>query len=277
MRARGSAGRHERRETGREDEDLVAIDYCNLKLLMVQKMTMTTTTMKQRKTNCSSGCGRCEDRNVCCNLSSRKGSELLCYVVVGVHSILQSYGGPSIVALKTATLLSSAFVKSVLRESPIGEHATNDVAESAMREVKRQTRTLIFALDAHVGNIVESHSILEWIPTMAADAISFFRIEKDGLTAEMRRSGRAWKKLVAEFVESVHYRPAVARAVASRMQNKLYVGRYRGHHARTGSIPIMTTDGVVKAARISKGERRESMECRKLECSSRSSLGCNRN
>ena len=45
---------------------------------------------------------------------------------------------------------------------------------------------------------------------------SFFRIGRDGLTAEMQRSGRAWKKLVA-------------------------------HHARTGSIPIMTTEGAVKA------------------------------
>ena len=34
---------------------------------------------------------------------------------------------------------------------------------------------------------------------MASDAIHFFRIGKDGLTAEMRRSGRAWKNLVAEF------------------------------------------------------------------------------
>ena len=86
-----------------------------------------------------------------------------------------------------------------------------------MREVKRQTRTLKFALEAHVGKIVEPHSILKWIPTMA-DTISFFRVGRDGLTAEMRRSGRAWKKLVAEFGESVNCRPAVARTVASGMQ-----------------------------------------------------------
>ena len=64
---------------------------------------------------------------------------------------------------------------------------------------------------------------------------------KDGLTAEMRRFGRAWKKLVAEFWEFVYCRPAVAR-VASGMQPKLYVGRYLGHHARNGSILFMTTD-----------------------------------
>ena len=77
------------------------------------------------------------------------------------------------------------------------------VAESAMRVVKRHTGTLKFALKAHVGKIVESHSILGWIPVMASDAISFFRIGRDGLMGEMRRSGRAWKKLVAEFGDSV--------------------------------------------------------------------------
>ena len=55
-------------------------------------------------------------------------------------AMLQSDGEPSVVALKTATLLASPFVEFSLRESPVGEHVTNDVAESAMREVKRQTR-----------------------------------------------------------------------------------------------------------------------------------------
>ena len=106
---------------------------------------------------------------------------------------MQSDGEPSIVALKTATLLAFPYAECVLRESPIGEHATNGVAESAMREVKWQTRTLNFALEAHVGQISESHSILKWIPTTAADAISIFRIGTGGLTAEMRRFLRAWK------------------------------------------------------------------------------------
>ena len=83
---------------------------------------------------------------------------------------------------------------------------------------------------------------------MASDAISFFRIGRDGLTAELRRSGRASKKLVAECGESVYCHPAVARAVASETQPKLHVGRSLGHHARTGSILIMTTGGVVRAA-----------------------------
>ena len=49
---------------------------------------------------------------------------------------------PSVVALKTATLLAAPFVELVLHESLVGEHAIKGVAESAMREVNRQTRTL---------------------------------------------------------------------------------------------------------------------------------------
>ena len=68
------------------------------------------------------------------------------------RATLQSVGEPSIVALQTATSLAAPCVDLVLRERPVGEHATNGVAESAMREVKRQTRTENFALEAHVGN-----------------------------------------------------------------------------------------------------------------------------
>ena len=64
----------------------------------------------------------------------------------------------------------------------------------------------------------------------SSDAISFCRIGRDGKTAEMRRSGRAWKKLVADFGESVHQRPAVAMAVAGGTQPKLYVGPVHSHH-----------------------------------------------
>ena len=73
------------------------------------------------------------------------------------------------------------FVETVLRDSPI--HATN-VVESAMREVMKR-----------MVKIVESHSILKWMPTMAADAISFFKM-------------RRWKELVAELGESVCNGPA---------------------------------------------------------------------
>ena len=88
-----------------------------------------------------------------------------------------------------------------------------------------------------MGKIVESHSILKWMDTEDGTRCDLF-LQDWGETAES--SGRAWKKLVAEFGESVYFSPAVARAVANEMRPR--------HHARTGSILTTTTDGVVKAA-----------------------------
>ena len=99
----------------------------------------------------------------------------------------------------------------ILRESPVGDHQANGDAECAVGEVKRQVRVLRYALEEHMGPTKDGHPILRWLPTAAADAISRYRIGRDGLTAEQRRTGRPWKKLIAEFGESVHYREAQAR------------------------------------------------------------------
>ena len=74
---------------------------------------------------------------------------------LGYHrALLRSDGEPSIVALKIASSLASPFHELVLREGPVGMHTTNGVAQSVMCEVKRQTRPLKFAVEAHVGKIV---------------------------------------------------------------------------------------------------------------------------
>ena len=72
-------------------------------------------------------------------------------------------------------------------KSQVGEHATSGVTESTMREVKRQPRTLKLALGAHVVEDRRATFHPWWIPTMVSDAISFFRISRDGSTAAMRR------------------------------------------------------------------------------------------
>ena len=97
------------------------------------------------------------------------------------------------------------------------------------------------------------------------------------MTAGMRRSARAWKKIVAEFGESVYHHLAVARAVACRMLPELYVGRYLGHHARAGSILIMTSDGVVKAAVFRRMNEESRWNVENWNAFRGLSLGCNRN
>ena len=54
----------------------------------------------------------------------------------------------------------SAF-SSPVRRADFGENVQlAGIPHMGLREVERQTRTLKFALDAHVGMIVESHPIL---------------------------------------------------------------------------------------------------------------------
>ena len=165
------------------------------------------------------------------------------------RAILQSDGEPSIVALKTATLLATSFVELVLRESPIVEHATSRVAESAMREVKRQTRTLKFAFEAHEGKIVEAHSILKWIPTMAADAISFFSTGKDGLTAFFET---IWTRLEEARYKIGRIRlvpPSGSKSSCKWDATKAVCGAVSWTpRANWQHFFSMATDGVVKAA-----------------------------
>ena len=139
MRARGIAGRCERREPGREDEDpLFAIDSGCLKLDgtedddvedddEVAQNKLLILVAKDVKTGTYAA--------TC--LHEKGASEYATSWLVSLlrrlgyrRPILQSDGEPSIVVLKT-TLLASPFVELFLREIPVGVHATNGVAESA--------------------------------------------------------------------------------------------------------------------------------------------------
>ena len=104
---------------------------------------------------------------------------------------------------------------------------------------------------------------------MAADAISFFTIGTDGSTTEMRRSGRAWKKARCKIWRIRLLPSRKSSCKWSATKNGMLDG-ILDTTGELGSIPVVTTDGVLK------DERREPMEGRQLECSSSCFLGCNR-
>ena len=178
------AGKNETEQPGLEHEDpIIAMDHSYLKLMAQKTMSMKATKtcgklliLVAKDVKTGTHAATClQEKDV-----SEYATQWLVSLLrrLGVSSSCVADGEPSIVALNTATLLAAPCMELVFRESPAGEHATNGVAESAMRDVKRQTqtRTLKFALEAHVGKIVESHFILRRIPTMAPDALSFLRI-----------------------------------------------------------------------------------------------------
>ena len=85
---------------------------------------------------------------------------------------------------------------------PEGDHMANGRVERAVREVKRQCRTLrIFAEQNTSVPIADDSPLLSWLPRLAAQVMNKMRIGKDGNTSEMGRTGRRWRKPMAQFGE----------------------------------------------------------------------------
>ena len=134
MRARGIAGRHKKREPGREDEDpLVAMDYGYWKLDGTNedddgehdrshRTKLLIPVVKDVKT------GTCAGTFLREKGASEYGTAwMVCLLRRPRYrrGILQSDGEPSTVALKTATLLADPLVELVLRESPVDEYSND--------------------------------------------------------------------------------------------------------------------------------------------------------
>ena len=122
----------------------------------------------------------------------------------------------------------------------------NGREERAVREVKRQCRTLRISAEQNTGvRIADDSPLLSWLPRSAAHVVNNMRIGKDGKTSEMRRTGRRWTKPMAQYGEKVWFRKIGedgASTFASRMTQRIFVG----HHDRTGEVLCITKKGVIQ-------------------------------
>ena len=127
-----------------------------------------------------------------------------------------------------------------------GDHMANGRVEMAVREVKRRCRTLRISTEQNTGVRVSDDSpLLIWFLRLAAQVINKMRIGKDGKTSELRRTGRRWRKPVAQFGEKVRFRKSGEDGVssfASRMTQGIFVGL----HDRTGAVLCIAKNGVVR-------------------------------
>ena len=70
---------------------------------------------------------------------------------------------------------------------PEGDHMANSRVEMAVREVKRQCRTLRISAEHNTGVRIADAS---WLPRFAAQVMNKMRTGKDGKTSKLRRTGR---------------------------------------------------------------------------------------
>ena len=243
--ARGIGTQHiGRAETGEDRDPVVALDYAFLSkdgAAVEEGSGQDLLTMLVVK----------EDRykSYAATVVQRKGvvDNVVSFVVGFIRALgyrrmtLQSDNEPAILGLKKE-IRKQLDVEIVERESPPHDHQGNGFIEVGVREIKRQCRAIVLAMEAHLGAVPLTHPLMMWVPRHAAAVLNRYRRGDDGFTPEQRRTGRAWRRPALQFGECVQFKPTSGKRtdLAPRLEEGLYVG----HHERTGSVICLTTAGA---------------------------------
>ena len=90
---------------------------------------------------------------------------------------------PSTTALQDAVIHACVGVEVIPQGLFEGDHMANDRVEMAVREVKRQCRTLRISAEQNTNvRIADDSPLLSWLPCFAAQVMNKMRIGKDGKT-----------------------------------------------------------------------------------------------
>ena len=158
---------------------------------------------------------------------------------------------PSTKALQDAVIHACVGVEVIPREPPEGDHMTNGRVEMAVREVKRQSRTLRISVEQNTSvRIADDSPLLSWLPRFAAQVMNKMRVGSDGKTRELR-TGRRWRKPMAQFGEEVWFRKIGEDGVSS-FASRMTQGIFVGHHDRTGAVLRITKNGSCARQKLDK-------------------------
>ena len=124
----------------------------------------------------------------------------------------------------------------VIPQNPLeGDHMANGPVEMAVREVKRQRRTLWIPAEQKTSvRIAGDSPLIRWLHRIAAQVMNKMRIGEDGKTSELKRTARRWSKPMAQYGEKVWFRKIREDCVssnASRMIQGIFVV-----HNRMGAV-----------------------------------------
>ena len=138
-----------------------------------------------------------------------------------------------------------------LEHPPVGESASNGVAEQAVQTVEGLVRTIKFDLEDKIGSSVPvSSATFAWLVEHAADSYSKFKVGIDGRTAYHRLKGKPWGGEVVPFGCCVHHRvPGKPRG--GSLQPRWYEGIYLGSRFDSREHFVGLPDGrVVRAGTV---------------------------
>lgn len=126
--------------------------------------------------------------------------------------VFMSDNEPALVKLKQDAAAKLRNVEVVHRTAPVGDHRANGNAEVAVREIKRQMRSIRISLEQKLkGKISNTSPLLAWMAPFAAHAINCYRRDATGKTPYEKEFGRKWSRPALEFGEVTYMREAVEK------------------------------------------------------------------
>ena len=101
-------------------------------------------------------------------------------ILLFAESSLKSDNEPSTKALQDAVIHACVGVEVVPQGPPEGHHMANGRVEMAVREVKRQCRTLRISAEQNTSvRIADDSPLQSWLPRFAAQVMNKIRTGKD--------------------------------------------------------------------------------------------------
>ena len=150
---------------------------------------------------------------------------------------------------KTIRSLAEAAAKEWSHEvqimtTPRESHASNGLAEGAILEVSRQTRTLVNAVELRYPNtkVTVMSQLYPWIVRHAAWLISRYLVKSDGKTPYERLRGREFKGQIVEPLEVVHYK--LEKTKTGKLDAQTAVGVWIGKSLNSDEHYVGTAEGI---------------------------------
>ena len=92
--------------------------------------------------------------------------------------------------------------RTIHESSPVGSSQSNGLIEPAFQDVEGQVRTMILAVESHLGEKIRSdHNLIPWLVEYAAVLLNRGQVGQDGKTAYGRLKGKAASLPGMQFVE----------------------------------------------------------------------------
>ena len=148
-------------------------------------------------------------------------------------------------------------VGTVIENSKVGDSSSNGRTERAVQEVGGLVRTLKFALEERTGGdkLALDHPILPWLAKHAAARITRYQVRANGRTSYHNIKGCSCRDPLAEFGESVLFRPPKTnKEVRNKdaLSERFLDGIWIGTDIRTSANIIATNSGVYFAGKITR-------------------------